>query len=339
MARTPLEPRLLRLSDFEPGEAGDTFALLVKKDRGQTRDGKPFFRAAFRDAQRSVTVMIWLDGGWFDDCEQHWQPGAFYKLRGRYYENQFGPHLELEKIRPVEPADAEAGFDPLDFQEQTRFDVDAMFTELLDLAAQHIVDPALLRLTTELLHEHADVLKILPAATRNHHTYRGGFVEHVLSVTQTAIFLAEKYRTLYPQLSPPLSKCLVAAGAMLHDIGKGAELSVGPSGADYTPAGRLIGHLVLGRDLIRAKAAEIPEFNAETLLRLEHILLSHQGIPEWGSPTPPSTPEALLVHYADDIDAKFEMMAAALATPGDDPFTSRDHPLRRRLFRGLPSAE
>jgi 3'-5' exoribonuclease len=124
----------------------------------------------------------------------------------------------------------------------------------------------------------------------------------------------------------------------LHDLGKSVELAHHPAGAEYTPAGRLIGHLVLGRDLVRAKAATIPEFDAETLLRLEHILLSHQGLPEWGSPTPPSTPEALLVHYADDLDAKFQMLAAALAGPvtmSEPEFTSRDNPLRRRIFRGL----
>jgi 3'-5' exoribonuclease len=191
-------------------------------------------------------------------------------------------------------------------------------------------------LVVSLLTEHHDTLLILPAATRNHHAFRGGFLEHVLSVTRTAVHLADKYRHDYPQLDPPLSKCLVVAGAILHDVGKLRELAPGPAGANYTPAGRLVGHILLGRDLVREAAREIDGFDPEILLRLEHIIVSHQNLPEWGSPVAPHTPEALLVHYADDVDAKFQMMAAALAEKPleGDPFTSRNNPLRRAIYRG-----
>lgn len=342
MPRGEVEPRIVKLAELEPGEHGDFFALLVKRDRAQTRDGKPFYRAAFRDAGRTATAMIWADGGWFEDCEQHWQPGACYKLRGRYYENQYGPHIEIEKIRPVEPADAAAGFDPAAFHPASRFDPEQMLAELIAIAEKQISDVFVRRLTVELLQDHAEVLQTMAAAAHNHHAYPGGYLEHVLSVTQTAVYLADKYAALYPDLEPPLSKSLVVAGAILHDIGKLVELDHRPAGAEYTPVGRLVGHLVLGRDLIRAKAATIEDFDAETLLRLEHILLSHQGLPEWGSPVPPSTPEALLVHFADDTDAKFQMMAAALASPAtaaESAFTSRDNPLKRRIFRGLPDGD
>jgi 3'-5' exoribonuclease len=339
MPRGEAEPRIVRLAELEPGEQGDFFALLVKKDRAQTREGKPFYRATFRDNGRSATAMIWADGGWFEDCDERWQPGQCYKLRARYYENQYGPHVDLEKIRPVESADVASGFDPAAFHPASRFDPDQMFAELLAIAEREIADPLVRQLTVELLQDHADDWRGMAAATRNHHAYQGGFLEHVLSVAETAVYLADKYVALYPDLTPPLSKSLVVAGAILHDIGKLLELDHHPTGAEYTPVGRLVGHLVLGRDMLRAKAATIPEFDAETLLRLEHILLAHQGIPEWGSPIPPSTPEALLVHFADDIDAKFQMFAAALAAPPlptDPAFTARDNPLKRRLFRGLP---
>ncbi len=181
------------------------------------------------------------------------------------------------------------------------------------------------------------MLLTLAAAVRHHHAYVGGFVEHILSVVRNAIFLVEKYRELYPDLG--LSKSLVVAGAILHDIGKTIELEQRPAGAEYTPSGRLIGHIVLGRDLVREAARSIDGFDLETLLRLEHLILAHQGTLEWGSPVVPSTPEALLVHYADDIDAKFQMLATALIAPvvaGQEVFTGRDNPLQRRLFRGLP---
>jgi 3'-5' exoribonuclease len=338
MAKPREEPVLRRLSEFEPGEQGDCFALLVKKDAGKTRDGKPFYRAVFRDNHRSVTTMIWLDGGWFEECHQRWIPGSCYKLRARYFENQFGAQLELEKIRPVEESDAEAGFNLADFQPTTRSDPERLLCDLIDLASREIDDVPLRTLTISLLDSHRDQLLTMAAAMHHHHAYRGGFLEHVLSVTKTAAYLADKYRDHYPHLHPPLSKSLIVAGAILHDIGKTQELVQQPAGADYTPKGRLIGHIVLGRDLVRSAAAAIPEFDPELLLRLEHVILAHQGTPEWGSPVVPSTPEALLVHYADDIDAKLHMMVAALETeptPGNEEFTSKDNPLRRRLFRGL----
>jgi 3'-5' exoribonuclease len=338
MPRSDAEPRIARLCDLTPGQHADCFALLAKKDRGQTRDGKPFYRVTFRDARRSVTTMIWSDGGWFDDCEQHWQPGQCYKLRVRYLENQYGGQLELEKLRAIEESDRAAGFDPADFYPSSRFDPREMLAELLALAEREIDDVPLRRLTVELLADHAEQLHSLAAAMYHHHAFRGGWLEHVLSVTRTAIYLADKYADAYPEMRPPLSKSLVVAGAILHDIGKLVELSQQPGGAEYTPAGRLIGHIVLGRDLVRAKAATISELDAEMRLRLEHVILSHQGTPEWGSPVAPATPEALLVHFADDLDAKFQMFAAALSTepsPGQEQFTSKDNPLRRQVFRGL----
>lgn len=336
--RRDSEPVVRKLSEFEPGDHGDCYAMLVKKEAGKTRDGKPFYRAIFRDRDRTVTAMIWLDGGWFDDCEARWQPGTCYKLRCRYFENQFGAQIELEKIRPVDDSDLEAGFDAGEFQPASRFDPEAMFAELLELANREISDVPVRRLTISLYERYHEPLLTLAAAMHRHHAYRGGFLEHVLSVTQTACYLADKYVGLYPGLNPPLSKSLIVAGAMLHDIGKVRELVQQPTGADYTPAGRLIGHIVLGRDLIRAAAEEVPEIDEELLLRLEHIVLSHQATPEWGSPVSPSTPEALLVHYADDIDAKLQMMIGALETEptaGNEEFTSRDNPLKRRIFRGL----
>lgn len=338
MSRPAGEPRVCRLSELEPGETGDFFAVLISRDRAQTRDGKPFFRARFRDADRTATIMIWADGGWFEQCEQVWKEGEFYKLRGRYYENQYGPHLELEKLRPVEPEDAQSGFDPAEFVPTSRFNAAAMWNELTTLARTEIDDSFVRQLTLDLLEQFADTLQNMAAAMYHHHAYRSGYLQHVLSVTRTALFLSRKYGELYPDLQPPLSRSLVVAGAILHDIGKVIELKSLPSGTDYTPAGRLIGHLVLGRDLVRQAAAQIPDFDPEILLRLEHILLSHQGLPEWGSPIPPSTPEALIIHYADDLDARFEMMAQALGTPAtgnDVEFTSRDNPLKRRIFRGL----
>jgi 3'-5' exoribonuclease len=176
----------------------------------------------------------------------------------------------------------------------------------------------------------------LPAATRNHHAYYAGYLEHVLSVTRTALYLADKYIEYYPDMRPPLDRDLVAAGAILHDIGKLREIAWQPEGAEYTAAGRLVGHILQGRDIVREAAARHP-LEGDILLRLEHIIIAHQRLPEWGSPKPPMTPEALLVHYADDIDAKVNMMYTTLrddTTPG--PLTSKKNQLFQHIYRGLP---
>ncbi|MBL9125703.1 MAG: HD domain-containing protein, partial [Planctomycetaceae bacterium] len=182
---------------------------------------------------------------------------------------------------------------------------------------------------------HREALLVLPAATRNHHAFCGGWLEHVLSVARNATFLADKYDADYPDLRPRLDRGLVVAGAILHDIGKLRELEVLPSGAAYSPAGTLLGHSLQGRDMVR-EAAPAAGLTGDRLLRLEHIIVSHQRLAEWGAPKPPMTPEALLVHYADDVDAKFQMMYAALAeAPEDEAFTSKKNPLMQPVYRGM----
>jgi len=328
---------IVRLRELEPEQIADCFALLAGKERAKTRDGKPYYRVTFSDAQRTATAMVWSDSTWFADCDEKWRAGEFYKLRCRYSETQYGPQIELDRVREVVGNDTADGFDPTEFFRSTRFDVETMFSELTGIAEKEISDVPLRQLVLGLLEEHAEKIQRIPAASRNHHAFSGGYLEHVLSVTRTARYLAEKYREYYPRMQPPLSTSLVVAGAILHDIGKLVELDPQPQGAEYTPPGRLIGHILLGRDLVRDRAKDIDEMDAEILLRLEHIIVSHQNLPEWGSPVAPHTPEALLVYFADDVDAKFNMMAGALEeeTADDEIFTGRNNALRRSIFRGF----
>jgi 3'-5' exoribonuclease len=129
---------------------------------------------------------------------------------------------------------------------------------------------------------------------------------------------------------------MVVAGAILHDIGKLREYEPRPEGANFSAEGAMIGHMLLGRDIVREAAAKLKTpLDAETLLRLEHAIIAHQRLPEWGSPKPPMTPEAMLIHYADDIDAKFHIMMSVLrddTNPG--PVTSRKNLMMQHVFRG-----
>ena len=135
-----------------------------------------------------------------------------------------------------------------------------------------------------------------------------------------------------------MDKDLVVAGGILHDIGKLREMEQRPEGRRHTAEGSLIGHILIGRDMVREAAAALPAsaaLPADTLLRLEHLIITHQGRPEWGSPKPPMTPEALLVHFADDIDAKYQMMVNVLrddTNPG--LVTSKKNVLMQPVYRG-----
>ena len=327
---------VVRLSDLQPGQWSDCFALLAEKDRGKTRDGKPYYRVTFRDGRREVSFPIWHDSPVATSCRDDWVPGEFYKIRAVYRETNFGPILDIRRIRPITQKDFEDGFEPQMCLPHSRFEPQGMFAELLDIVGKYIEDEGLRSLVTTIMLENEEPLLRYPAAQRNHHAFAGGYLEHVLNVTHTASFLAERYAKLYPDMSPPLNLGLVVAGAVLHDIGKLQELDQSPLGTEYTPIGNLIGHILLGRDMVReaAKNAAI-DIDEELLLRLEHIIVSHQRLPEWGAPKPPMTPEALLVHYADDSDAKFQIMYTILRdSTGQGHTTSTRNALGQKVYRG-----
>src|SRR5437870_3472423 len=135
------KPPLVRLAEMTAGQAGDFFALLVERTRGARKDGKPFYTCRFRDGGRTTTAMIWSDGDWYVDCERDWREGQFFKIRGVYQEHPtYGPQIELKSIRIVNDEDRAADFDPMNFIEHTRFDVDAMFDELWTVAETQIDD-------------------------------------------------------------------------------------------------------------------------------------------------------------------------------------------------------
>ncbi|MFC1596644.1 3'-5' exoribonuclease YhaM family protein [Planctomycetota bacterium] len=332
----PKSMPVVPLSEMVNGQEADLFALMTSKEELTTRDGKPYSKVGFRDADREVSFPIWDNSPWAAECRTSWTPGVFYKLRAVYRDTNYGPQLDIRKIRETVDADTADGFDPATCLPSTRFDPEAMFGELLQLAEKHVEDAALRGLVVSILGANREKLLVSAAARRHHHAFCGGLLEHTLSVTRNAVFLAEKYAGDYPDIDPPLDKGLVAAGAILHDVGKVRELDSTPTGTSYTPEGELIGHIQMGRDMVREAALSLP-IHPDTLLRLEHLILSHQRLPEWGSPKPPMTPEALLVHYADDVDAKYHIMYAILRddnNPG--PLTSSKNLLHQKLYRGLP---
>jgi 3'-5' exoribonuclease len=330
------KPPLVRLGELSPGQAGDFFALLAERTRGARRDGKPFYTCRFRDAERTAACMVWFDGPWFEACEKEWQAGQFYKIRATYGEHEvYGAQIEIQNIRPVTEEDAKEGFDPIAFVEHSRHDADEMYQDLWNLAETHIEDVPLRRLVLTILEQTKSQLKQVPATQRHFYPFAGGLLEHLLSVTHTCLHLADKYFGHYPDLQPPLNRDLVVAGAILHDIGRTQEFGTDIVSVQPTVPGRLLGHLFLGRDLVRDTARTLEDVNPELVQLLEHIIITHLGLPEWGSPRLPLIPECLIIHHADDLDAKMEMYVRCLTRdkePGD--FTGRDPILGRQLYKG-----
>ncbi|MCS6978418.1 MAG: HD domain-containing protein [Gemmatales bacterium] len=335
MARS--KPPITPLHALSPDVLSDTFAVLVERTRSQTRDGKPFYTCRFRDKLRTVTCMIWADSPWFAACEKEWKEGTCYKLRVIYGEHsRYGPQIEIHNIREATSADREDGFDPAQLVESSRFDPAAMFAELRSLAEKEIASLPLRRLVMTILERHRDRLLILPASDR-HYPFCGGWLEHVLSVTRVCIRLADLYLAHYSGSRPPLNRDLVIAGAILHDIGRVLELGDEPIQPQPTVPGRLFGHLLLGRDLVHQTAAELGDIPADVLLLLEHIIVAHLALPEWGSTRLPMIPEVLLIHHADDLDAKLETYLRCLerdVNPG--PFTARDPLINKPLLKERP---
>jgi len=324
----------MSLCEMNEGQEADFYALLSEKQELTTRDGKPYYRVTFRDARREVGFPIWSDSALADPCRSEWTPGHFYKLRAVLRQSNYGPQLEIKKIRPVEDGDRQEGFDPLMCQPASRFDPVEMFAELINIVESRIENGPLRELVADILEQNREQLLVWPAAKKNHHAFVSGYLEHVLNVTRTSCHLAEKYGELYNDLDPPINKDVIVAGAVLHDIGKLRELATTPAGAEYTAAGCLIGHVLQGRDIVRETAVG-RSIDPEILLRLEHVIVSHQRLPEWGAPKPPMTPEALIVHYADDLDAKMNMLVCVLKEDTTEgPVTSKRNAMAQQFYRG-----
>jgi 3'-5' exoribonuclease len=337
MSAEKSKPPVVKLHELKVGQTADFFALLTEKSRGLTRDGNPFFSCRYKDSRRTVSCVVWADSVLFADCEKAWQVGTVYKLRATFSEHdRYGPQIDIRQIREVNDEDRAVGLKEVDFFDRSRFDSEAMLVELRTIAETELRDGPLRTLVLALLDSHSATLKPLPATERRFYPYPGGWLEHVLNVTKNCLWLADQYIVRFPELTPVLNRDLVVAGAILHDIGRAAEYVPGPPGtpAGFTVPGRLLGHVQLGRDLIRDASKSVPDLNPELVLLLDHIVLTHLTLPEWGSPRLPMIPEVLILHHADDLDAKYETYSRHLVRDtADGPFTERDPVVGKPLLK------
>ncbi|AMV38693.1 3'-5' exoribonuclease YhaM family protein [Planctomyces sp. SH-PL62] len=329
---------ITRLSDLVDGQEAVCFAALVRKTRGTTKSNQPFIKCLFRDKEASCEAPLWHDHRFFPEAGS-WVEGLAYRIQVRASFNiRFGMQIELLGIQPATEADAVDGFDFDELYESSKYTAASMTESIRQRIDRYITEPHLKLLVTRIIDENAELFCRMQAATAMHHSYTRGLLEHVWSMSRVGAVLVDHYGDYYDQLNPPLDKGVVMAAIILHDIGKLRELSYDPVEARYTKEGSLLGHIIMGRDLVRETARTIEGFPEETLLCLEHAILSHHGKREFGAPVVPMTIEALLVSFIDDLDAKMNAVARHRQnSKTEDAFTDRVFALEnRRIYKGIP---
>jgi 3'-5' exoribonuclease len=313
--------RLPRIADLDAASAGTGFFLCTRKER-RTGRGGPFLILVLQDVSGPITAKVLQD---VEPNDEQFDAGEFVAVQGRG--SLFHQRLELvvERIRRVIPEDADRGFRREDCIPCSPRPVDEMWTELTGWIAA-VADPHLRELLCRLVAQNEERLRVWPAARQVHHAYRSGLLEHVLQIMRVVSALAEIYGA---------RKDLLIAGALLHDIGKLQELSYDVA-ADYTVEGNLLGHITIGAGMVRDAMRAIAGFPQALATEIEHLILSHHGDLELGSPVKPMTVEAFILAAADDLDAKLHQVRRHLAEDSSDgPFTSYQRDLERALYKGV----
>jgi 3'-5' exoribonuclease len=304
-----------------PELAGWGFFLCTYKDIRQGRGGDLNIAMSLQDRTGLVRARVFNEAARLRD---EFDSGDYVKVQGRTELFNGRVQLVVERIRRVNPdQDKLTGFREEDCVLSAPRPLEEMWEELEQLIL-HVRDPFVRELLRSITTGHAEKLRIWPAARTVHHAYRGGFLEHILSVARTALTLGAAYGA---------DQDLLTAGALLHDIGKLDELDYDRS-ISYTREGNLVGHVTLGTMMVRATIAAIPDFPDVLRTQIEHMIVSHHGHREFGAPVEPMTIEAMILSAADDLDARINQVRQALAEDGEGEFTAYHSRLGRVLWRG-----
>jgi len=293
--------------------------VVVSKQIKPKKSGEPYIALTLGDRTGQLEAKMWNN---VDDVLDAFEQDDFLKVKGliNKYKNRF--QLTIHKLRRL----ADAEIDYSDYLPKTTKNIDALWQELVDFVAT-FQNPHLKALLQAFVSDPqiAYAYRNAPAAKTLHHAYIGGLLDHVVSLIRSCDLICRNY--------PNVNRDLVLAGAFLHDIGKIDELTFSRS-FSYTTRGQLLGHMVIELEMLQAKLALVPEFPVELKTLLEHLIISHHGQYEFGSPKLPMFPEALLLHYMDDLDSKIESMRAQFEreSENDSPWTSYNPSLGRPLL-------
>jgi 3'-5' exoribonuclease len=299
------------IAELQSGQAVDTYFTCSEMTAATDRNGKTYLRLKLRDASGEVA------GIHFDPSEEALgiSAGDVVIAGGTYSVHpQYGAQIQLRRLRLAEPDEYDAGalvpVSPVSVAE-----LGERLVALVDsVAGLHL--RALLERAFDGSREPGATFLVAPAAVRNHHAYRHGLLEHSIIVAETAGGVASQFETV--------DRDIVVAGALLHDIGKIEAYTSDAMAPLMTDAGRLHGEIVIGHDMVRDLIDEVPDFPAETAKRLRHIIVSHHGMKEKGSPVVPQTREAIIVHYCDDMTARIAAVDdAERATAAGESWSAR----------------
>jgi 3'-5' exoribonuclease len=272
-----------------------TYFLVQSKEIRLRKTGEPYLALILSDRTGQLEAKKWED---IDQVADTFDRDDFVKVNGLVQNYRERPQMTIQRLRRAEESEVELA----DYLPHTAKNIDEMFAALR-AAVDEIGNPHLRHLLQSFLDdpEIASRLQRAPAAKSLHHAFVGGLLEHILSLLNLARLAVQNYD--YVDLD------LVKTGIVLHDIGKIHELTYGRT-FGYSSEGQLLGHITIGLRMLDQKCAQFPDFPAKLKLLVEHLILSHHGKYEFGSPKLPMFPEALMLHYLDDLDSKLESMRA-----------------------------
>ncbi len=312
------------VNEIKENDVVDSLFLVREKSVGITKSGNTYLKLLLVDRSGEIEGRIWNA---VDLLSATFEKDDFAQVRGKAISFQDRLQLNITHIERV----AEDRILLSDFFPMTERDIEAMFQTLTE-AAEQVKDPYLRQLLRLFWEDKSFVekFKTAPASTHLHHTYIGGLLEHTLSLTELVLINADHYRGL--------NLDLLITASILHDLGKVDELSYHRS-FDYSDEGRLLGHIILGMERLEDKIRQLQGFPNDLAIQLKHLLISHHGQYQWGSPRKPMTLEAIILHFLDNLDAKVQGVQQFLKKQvPEGSKMSRYHPFFEQYFY-LPSPE
>ena len=309
----------LFVSDMTTEQQVTEFFLVHAKEIRNTREGKSYLRLELGDRTGTLETRMWTN---FEALVQDIARDDFVKVEGRLELYRDKPQLSLLRVRKARPEEIEIA----DYLPHTKEDVEKMYGQLLGYARE-ICNPWLKQLVLNVVEDPAIAAryKKAPAAKVMHHAYLGGLLEHVVGLCGLANHIAEHY--------PELDVDLLLTAAILHDVGKLDELCY-TRAIGYTAEGQLLGHIVMELETVLRAIDKIPGFPVELKTVVQHLLISHHGQYEFGSPKLPMIREALAFHYMDDLDSKMAAARSALASEsGDEEWSAYSGALQRKFLK------
>jgi len=307
------------VSDLTTEQSVTTFLLVCEKEVRSTKEGKPYLRLELGDRSGTIEARMWDQ---IDAISKEVDREDIVKVQGRVEIYRGKPQLSVQQMRKAKPDEV----DLADFLPSTKEDVEKLYKQLVAEAAS-IKNPWLNKLNTEILNDPkiSTRYKRAPAAKVMHHAYLGGLLEHVIGLCGLAHQIAAHY--------PELDLDLLLTAAILHDVGKLDELCYDRA-IGYTSEGQLLGHIVMEIETVANAINKIEGFPPALKTVVQHILISHHGQYEFGSPKLPMIREALVFHYMDDLDSKLAAARAALAgESGDEMWSVYSGALQRKFLK------